>query len=229
MIYLYLKTHNLTGLKYLGKTESEDPYAYRGSGKHWSRHLKKHGNDVTTEVLFQTEDKEEFKKVALDYSYKWNIVESKDFANMTPEEGQGGNTNEGKKFSEETKRKQSEARKGKKHSEETKRKMREAKSVEKNPNYGKTHSEETKRKQSDAKKGKKRTEESKRKQSEARKGKYMGEKSPNYGKKFSEETKRKMSEARKGKPKPKTTCPHCGKEGSISNMKRYHFENCRHI
>ena len=91
MIYLYLKTHDVTGLKYLGKTE-QDPYQYRGSGLHWVRHLKKHGNDVTTEVLFKTEDKAEFKKAALEYSYRWNIVESADFANMIPEEGHGGYT-----------------------------------------------------------------------------------------------------------------------------------------
>lgn len=89
MIYLYLKTHNVTGLKYLGKTE-QDPYQYSGSGVWWKAHLKKHGHDVTTEVLFKTEDKAEFKEVALEYSNKWNIVESADFANLMLEEGQGG-------------------------------------------------------------------------------------------------------------------------------------------
>lgn len=27
-------------------------------------------------------------------------------------------------------------------------------------------------------------------------------------------------------PKPKTTCPHCGKEGGFNAMNRYHFDNC---
>lgn len=89
MIYLYKKTHNKTGLKYLGKT-SQDPYKYKGSGLYWKRHLKEHGNDVSTEILFQTEDKEEFKKVALDYSNKFNIVESEDWANFREETGHGG-------------------------------------------------------------------------------------------------------------------------------------------
>lgn len=31
----------------------------------------------------------------------------------------------------------------------------------------------------------------------------------------------------KGKPKPTITCPHCGKEGSPNNMKRWHFDNCK--
>lgn len=93
-IYLYLKTHNKTGLKYLGKTVN-DPYEYRGSGLVWDHHLKKHGNDVTTEVLFETTDKEEFKRVALEYSDKFGVVESKEFANLTVEQGQGGITQVG--------------------------------------------------------------------------------------------------------------------------------------
>jgi len=31
-IYLYKKTHNQTGFKYLGKTNSKDPHKYKGSG-----------------------------------------------------------------------------------------------------------------------------------------------------------------------------------------------------
>ena len=93
-IYLYLKTHNKTGFKYLGKT-IRDPYQYRGSGLVWNRHLDKHGDDVTTEVLFETIDAEEFKKVAIEFSEKLNIVESEEFANMTIEQGQGGVTQTG--------------------------------------------------------------------------------------------------------------------------------------
>ena len=105
----------------------------------------------------------------------------------------GGDGASGYVFSEETKRKQSEAHKGnttwlgKTHSEETKRKMSDTRK-------GKTHSEETKRKQSEAKKGKTFSEESKRKMSEAQKGKSL-----------SEETRRKMSETRKGKIPSKET------------------------
>ena len=47
------------------------------------------------------------------------------------------------------------------------------------------------------------------------------------GRVVSEESKKKMSEARKGKPKPKVTCPHCGLTGGNSQMKRYHFDNCK--
>lgn len=41
MIYLYVKTHNITGLKYLGKTNNKDPHSYKGSGKYWILHCKK--------------------------------------------------------------------------------------------------------------------------------------------------------------------------------------------
>jgi hypothetical protein len=100
MIYLYVKTHNKTGLKYLGKTINEDPYKYTGSGKYWLRHLKKYGTDYTTQILLVTEDKDELKQTGLFFSKIWNIVKSKEWANLMPESGNGGKQekllNEGK-------------------------------------------------------------------------------------------------------------------------------------
>lgn len=49
----------------------------------------------------------------------------------------------------------------------------------------------------------------------------------NLGKKLSEETRRKMSESKKGIPKPKETCPHCGRVGGRPQMLRHHFDNCK--
>lgn len=89
-IYLYKKTHKITGLQYLGKT-IRDPFKYKGSGVHWSHHLKKHGYDVETEILLETTDHNEIKKWGIYYSNLWNVVESKDWANLKPEEGDGGN------------------------------------------------------------------------------------------------------------------------------------------
>jgi hypothetical protein len=43
----------------------------------------------------------------------------------------------------------------------------------------------------------------------------------------SKESKAKQSAALKGVPKPKLTCPHCGTEGGNSQMKRWHFDNCK--
>lgn len=125
MIYLYVKTHNVTGLKYLGKT-IKDPMKYRGSGLRWVRHIKEHGYDVTTEIIHASDDKEEFRKTALYYSRLWNIVKSDEWANMTEEEGQGGNTwdKKGRFISEETKRKMSASAKGKPKSESMKLKLK---------------------------------------------------------------------------------------------------------
>ena len=58
---------------------------------------------------------------------------------------------------------------GKHFSEEARRKMSEAKTGENHPMYGKHHSAETRRKMCDAKKGKHRSEETRRKISEAAK------------------------------------------------------------
>ena len=54
--------------------------------------------------------------------------------------------------------------------------------------------------------------------------KITGDKNPMFGKSQSDETKAKISE----KAKRKVECPNCGKVGSVSNMKRWHFDNCKH-
>ena len=87
--YLYVKTHLDTGMKYLGKTK-QDPQKYRGSGIRWKAHIAKHGYNVTTEVLLETEDNDELSEAGLYYSKKWNVVESDQWANLTEEKGQGG-------------------------------------------------------------------------------------------------------------------------------------------
>ena len=88
-IYLYLKTHNETGLKYFGMTK-QDPFKYMGSGKRWRNHLSKHGNDVDTKIIFESKDKDEISKIGKKYSYIWDIVNSTQFANLKIEEGDGG-------------------------------------------------------------------------------------------------------------------------------------------
>lgn len=99
-------------------------------------------------------------------------------------------------FSEDHKKKLSDAHKGMTLSEETKRKLSETMKGSKHPMFGKHCSEETKKKISEALKGQTLSEETKRKMSETHKGKN----NPMYGQKHSEESKRKMSEAMKGKP-----------------------------
>lgn len=90
IIYLYVKTHNKTGLKYLGKTVSNDPVKYKGSGLYWRNHIAKHGYDVTTEILKECVNDDELKLWGQHYSELWDIVRSSNWANLKTECGQGG-------------------------------------------------------------------------------------------------------------------------------------------
>jgi len=65
--YLYVKQHNITKLKYFGKTVNE-PYKYSGSGSYWLNHLKKHGKDISTIEVWKFDDIDECKKFAMEYS-----------------------------------------------------------------------------------------------------------------------------------------------------------------
>jgi len=89
-IYLYVKTHNITGLRYLGKTSNPNPSTYKGSGTLWLRHIKAHGYDVSTTILKECESNDDIKYWGTYYSELWNVVEDPVWANLKPEEGDGG-------------------------------------------------------------------------------------------------------------------------------------------
>jgi len=137
--FLYLKQHNQTGLKYFGKTV-QNPHTYKGSGVYWTRHLEKHGNDVTTLWTKPFTNKQKLTKFATAYSKKHNIVESKDYANIKIEDGlMGGDTgitDEGRKIISEKSKKF-------RHTEETKKIIREKRAKQKNLRTGCKHSAET--------------------------------------------------------------------------------------
>jgi len=92
IIYLYIKTHSKTGLKYFGKTIKKDPHKYPGSGKHWRAHLEKHGYEYTTEIYGTYTNKDECQTAAIEFSEKNKIVESKEWANLRIESLDGGDT-----------------------------------------------------------------------------------------------------------------------------------------
>jgi hypothetical protein len=93
---LYVKTHNKTGFKYFGKTTRLDCiHTYKGSGIHWRRHLKVHGNDYTTELLGIWQDKDRLVNFAIKFCKQNDIVKSTKWANMVLEEGlQGASSGE---------------------------------------------------------------------------------------------------------------------------------------
>ena len=154
MIYLYKKTHRITGLKYLGKTSKTDPYSYLGSGKYWKSHINKHGNNVETEILFESNDSAEIAKMGLYYSNLWNVVDSDEWANLKPESGDGGtfkHTDEAKIKIGEASRKRGNGRLGKTYEEvysnpELVKEKHRQWMVEHNPFKGKTHSDESRQK-----------------------------------------------------------------------------------
>lgn len=136
--WLYVKKHNKTGLKYFGKTTSNDPIKYLGSGKYWQLHLKKHGNDVSTMWCHLYIDKDELVEDALSFSKFHNIVNSDEWANLKPETGIDGGGLVGRSVSEDTKIKIGNANRGRKMSEEFCQ-MRSAAQTGKEPwNKGKT-------------------------------------------------------------------------------------------
>ena len=221
--YLYIKTHNITGLKYFGKT-SNDPYNYRGSGKHWLAHIKKHGNDVSTEILGYYTTKEECQRVAEEFSNNHNIVESKEWANLILENGLDGGATNRTNYSQHTelaKKKMSDANKGripwnkgmpgttpgntKPRSEKTKELLREA-------NLGKKQTQATIEKRRAKLKGHLVSNKTRQKLSKAHTGKIVSEETKqklraviktdaqkehlrniNLGKKASDATKEKLS------------------------------------
>jgi NUMOD3 motif len=117
MIYLYVKQHSVTKLKYFGKT-TRDPYTYLGSGLKWQRHINKHGtNHVETLQVWEFADQAACTTFALEYSKNNNIVESNEWANLKDEDGLqgwgiGNKHNLGRKLTEETKSKISNSHKG---------------------------------------------------------------------------------------------------------------------
>lgn len=97
---LMVKTHLKSGLKYLcyTRTDGMEYDNYKGSGILWKKHLKKYGDNIKTELIFETTDKDEFRKVAIEKSIEFNIVNSNEWANLKIEEGDGGDTVSNKRW-----------------------------------------------------------------------------------------------------------------------------------
>ena len=94
--YLMVKTHNITGLKYLCQTKRKDPHKYLGSGVEWKKHLHRFGEAHTTEIIRECSDTADLAKWGRYYSTLWQVVTAsadygnKIWANLVPETGVGG-------------------------------------------------------------------------------------------------------------------------------------------
>lgn len=98
-LYLMIKTHAVTGQKYLCKRQDVTEHSainYVGSGLNWKLHLSEFGNHIFTEILYicPIENKNEFRRIAIKYSHEFNIVNDPIWSNMIIEQGQVGSTNQ---------------------------------------------------------------------------------------------------------------------------------------
>lgn len=194
--YLYVKRHNVTGLKYLGFTH-RDPFKYSGSGHYWMKHLKKHGNDVSTEIQGEFTDMATLRAEGKRYSELWNIVSSIEWANLMFETGDGRAV--GSKDSESTREKKRRYHIGRKRSDEQRLAMSSAQrgNTSGKGNLGKSKSAEHRSNISKAKKGKP---------------------AHNKGVPMSEEQKVKL----RGEKVKDSYCERCNKTMNAANFKRWH-------
>lgn len=250
IIYLYIKQHSVTGLKYFGRTESDNPFKYPGSGIRWTRHYKKHGKrHIKTLEIWGFDNQELCTEFALKFSADNDIVQSKDWANLIPENGLriSANLKTQKEVNQSI-------------SDTLKRKYKSGEISASNRNKGKSISDETKAKISQTWKRKTsdpnyihhttgiapwnkgltgsvpwnkgltlppQTEDSNRKRSTTLKELYKTK--PGNRKNCAPWNKGITGSIpwNKGFKMPTIKCPHCHKEGDNANMKRWHFDNCK--
>ena len=113
IIYLYVKRHSKTGLKYFGKTSRPDPHTYLGSGSYWRKHVNKHGKEYVETLNIWTFDKQDHATAfALEFSNNNAIVESTEWANLKLEDALDGGSL-GRVVTSDTRKKISEAKRGK--------------------------------------------------------------------------------------------------------------------
>lgn len=207
---LYIKQCPHCGMKYFGKSVSKTIENYRGSGKHWTRHLNKHKVDPihlwNSEWYYDTS----ITRFALRFSRMNKIVKSNEWANLMEENGVDGGWSH-VNSSTETATKRSKTMMGKN-----------------NHFYGKTHSEDVKMLLSELASqqwtGVPKSEEHKKKIAKS-----------NSGKVFTEERRKKISIATTGRvpynkrlTEPKFLCSVCGKVvAGKGNLARWHEDNCK--
>lgn len=147
--FVYITTNKINDKKYIGlHTNFNDDYL--GSGKVFSKALKKYGKEnFERKIIYLAKDREELNLAEDLFIRSRNAIKSDLYYNLIS--GGGAPTIEGKA-------KKSESMKGKD-----------------NPFYGKTHTKEFKDEQRNRKTGTKLTEDVKIKMSESHKGKRSGE------------------------------------------------------
>lgn len=98
---LMIKECQITGLRYLCKSSGKvDPFKYHGSGIRWTNHLKKYhvnwcrSTKVKTTIIGTYYNKEDLKQNGIYASSLYKVVKDPNWANLIPEQGDGGLIND---------------------------------------------------------------------------------------------------------------------------------------
>jgi hypothetical protein len=255
--YVYRITNKILNKHYYGvrgcnvapKLDLGIKYFSSSSDKDFRDDQKNHPENYKYKIVRICSTRKKADALEIKLQEKFNVGKSESFYNRATRTSMGfdrtdiNHTLESRKKmseaaqnrSEEYRQKMSEAKKGVPKSPEHRLKISEAKTGENHHMFGKEHSDETKLKMSEAKQNM--SDETRQKMSEAKLGVPKSDEhrqkisEANKGKEHTNETKQKMSEAKLGVPQgpqERVQCPHCGKIGGISAMKRYHFDNCKY-
>lgn len=212
MFYTYAHYKPDGGLFYIGKGKRRRAYAMDGRNSHWHNIVNKYGKP-NIELLAKWDTEQE----ALDHE-RLLISCFRDIGFLLANKSDGGEGSSGYKHTEESRRKNSMAKKG------SIPWNKGIKGAMKAWNKGVPMSEEQRAKCSIAK---------------------LGKPSPRKGVVLSDEIRKNISIAKKGKctitdagrlaiikantgrKHNKVECPHCGKIGGLTAMPRWHFDNCK--
>jgi hypothetical protein len=98
--YIYVKQSPL-GLLYLGRTSSNNPHKYAGSGTRWLNHLSANSytyKDIKTWILDKVDSHDQLRELGRYYSKLFNVSLSDEWANLKDEEGEGFGTGDNHPF-----------------------------------------------------------------------------------------------------------------------------------
>lgn len=226
-------------MKYFGKSVRDDIEKYLGSGKHWLRHVNKHGKEhvITEWISDWFYDKENIKEFALKFSRDNNIVESDCWLNLKPEDGLNGGS-----LSESGKNKISNTLKLKIINDEEHRKNREIGNVKRmrtvnSKEWRETVGHKSFEKQSESIKRTMNTQEWKETRGASRSIKMSKlQNDPVWKETIGKQTRLKQSQSvsrtindEEWKKKHFKNCPVCNKYCDPGNFSRWHGDKCRKL
>ena len=221
---LYIK--KISNVFYFGKYTGKDIESYTGSGIIWKKYIKKFGKQNIQHIWHSEwyENPKEIEQVALQFSEENDIVNSESWANIIPENGIG------LVITDSIKTKISEAQK----TIHAKRTEEEWQKIIEKQNASRKISWSLKSKDDIREDYEKRSQKLKAFLKNNPRPKEQASKMHEAMRNKSEEEKqlirKKQSEKTKGVskgPQMIVKCTHCNKSGGLSNMKRWHFDNCR--